>query len=68
MSTIQLPMCLSITVYKGQGVTVGTGVGEVFERIVVHIPAVNSKVSVTGQELLLLQFLRANRFEISCNL
>lgn len=67
MSTIQLPMCLSITVYKGQGVTVGTGVGEVFERIVVHIPAVNSKVFVTGQELL-LQFLRANRFEISCNL
>jgi PIF1 helicase. len=54
MTTIPLRVCIAITIYKGQGITVGPG--EEFERIVVHIP-INASRPVTGQEL--VQFSRA---------
>jgi hypothetical protein len=54
MTTIPLRVCIAITIYKGQGITVGPG--EEFERIVVHIPN-NSSINVNGQEL--VQFSRA---------
>lgn len=54
ISTIPLRVCIAITTYKGQGITVG--IGETFERIVIHLP-LDSKFSVTGQEL--VQFSRA---------
>lgn len=54
ISTIPLRICIAITAYKGQGITVGDG--EAFERIVVHLP-LTSQMSVAGQEL--VQFSRA---------
>jgi hypothetical protein len=54
ISTIPLRICIAITVYKGQGITVGDG--EAFERIVVHLP-MKSQITVAGQEL--VQFSRA---------
>jgi hypothetical protein len=41
MTTIPLRVCIAITTYKGQGITVGPG--EEFERIVVHI-SLNSSI------------------------
>jgi hypothetical protein len=54
VSTIPLRVCIAITTYKGQGITVGPG--EMFEQLVIHLP-INSKMSVTGQEH--VQFSRA---------
>jgi hypothetical protein len=54
VSTIPLRVCIAITTYKGQGITVGPG--EMFEQLVIHLP-IDSKMSVTGQEL--VQFSRA---------
>ena len=55
MTTIPLRVCVAITTYKGQGITVG--LGEMFERIVIHLPINSSSMSVNGQEL--VQFSRA---------
>jgi hypothetical protein len=49
VSTIPLRLCVAITTYKSQGTTAGPG--EMFEKIVIHLPLSSNSRTVTGQEL-----------------
>jgi hypothetical protein len=60
MSTIPLRLCVAITTYKSQGMT--CGYGELFEKVVVHLPLSRTRRAITGQEL--VQFSRAK--ELTC--
>jgi len=54
LSTIPLRLCVAITTYKSQGMTCD---GEIFDRVVVHLPLSTTRCMITGQEL--VQFSRA---------
>jgi hypothetical protein len=58
IETVPLRVCVAITIYKSQGITVGKG--EQFEHVVVHLP-LNSKRVVPGLEL--VAFSRAKSLD-----
>mmetsp|Transcript_8160 Transcript_8160/g.15358 ORF Transcript_8160/g.15358 Transcript_8160/m.15358 type:complete len:325 (+) Transcript_8160:354-1328(+) len=58
IETVPLPVCIAITIYKSQGITVGHG--EFFKHVVVHLP-LNSKRVVPGLELVV--FSRAKSLD-----
>jgi ATP-dependent exoDNAse (exonuclease V), alpha subunit - helicase superfamily I member len=60
IETVPLRVCVAITIYKSQGITVGKG--EQFEHVVVHLP-LNSKRVVPGLEL--VAFSRAKSLDCS---
>ena len=58
IETVPLHVCIAITIYKSQGITVGNG--EFFNHVIVHLP-LHSKRVVPGLEL--VAFSRAKSLD-----